>query len=179
MEKAELVLATIAQSLELQITGSDLQAEIAAYLQRRTLLLVLDNFEHLPEAADTIAQLLQDAASIKLLVTSRERLHLREEWLMPVAGLALAEGLLSEAGQLFFRSAQRVQPGFSSYGQEEAIAAICAQVEGMPLAIELAASWVRVMSCAEIARQLAQNMRHFHHDAAQCARTPSQPAQPL
>ena len=118
-------------------------------------------------------------ASIKLLVTSRERLHLREEWLMPVAGLALAEGLLSEAGQLFFRSAQRVQPAFSSYGQEEAIAAICAQVEGMPLAIELAASWVRVMPCAEIARQLAQNMPHVHHDAAQCARTPSQPAQPL
>ncbi len=99
--------------------------------------------------------------SIKLLVTSRERLHLREEWLMPVAGLALAEGLLSEAGQLFFRSAQRVQPGFSSYGHEEAIAAICAQVEGMPLAIELAASWVRFMPCAEIARQLAQNSHIF------------------
>ena len=91
----------------------------------------------------------------------RERLHLREEWLMPVAGLPQAEGLLSEAGQLFFRSAQRVQPAFSSYGQEEAIAAICAQVEGMPLAIELAASWVRFMSCAEIARQFTQNSHLF------------------
>ena len=80
---------------------------------------------------------------------------------MPVAGLALDEGLLSEAGQLFFRSAQRVQPAFSSYKQEEAIAAICAQVEGMPLAIELAASWVRVMPCAEIAHQLAQNSYIF------------------
>ena len=110
VEKAELVLATIAKSLELQATGSELQAEIAAYLEQRTLLLVLDNFEHLPDAADTIAQLLQGAAGVKILVTSRERLHLREEWLMPVAGLALAEGLMSEAGQLFFRSAQRVQP---------------------------------------------------------------------
>ncbi len=161
VEKADLVLATLAQSLGLQVTGSDLQAEIASHLQGRTWLLVLDNFEHLPEAADTVAQLLQSAASIKLLVTSRERLHLREEWLMPVAGLALAEGLLSEAGQLFFRSAQRVQPAFSSYGQEEAIAAICAQVEGMPLAIELAASWVRVMACTEIARQLTQNSHIF------------------
>ena len=161
VENPELVLATIAQSLDLQITSSDLQAEIAAYLQDRSMLLVLDNFEHLPDAADTVAQLLQGAASIKLLVTSRERLHLREEWLMPVAGLALAEGLLSEAGQLFFRSAQRVQPAFSSYGQEEAIAAICAQVEGMPLAIELAASWVRFMPCAEIAHQLAQNSHIF------------------
>ena len=86
---------------------------------------------------------------------------MREEWLMPVAGLPQAEGLLSEAGQLFFRSAQRVQPAFSSYGQEEAIAAICAQVEGMPLAIELAASWVRFMPCAEIAHQLAQNSHIF------------------
>ena len=161
VEKAELVLSTIAQSLELQVTGSELQAEIITYLAQRTLLLVLDNFEHLQDAAGTIAHLLQEAPSVKLLVTSRERLHLREEWLMPVAGLALTEGLLSEAGQLFFRSAQRVQPAFSSYGQEEAIAAICAQVEGMPLALELAASWVRVMPCAEIASQLAQNCHIF------------------
>ena len=70
------------------------------------MLLVLDNFEHLPEAADTVAELLQSAASIKLFrYLAVKRLHLREEWLMPVAGLALAEGLLSQAGQLFFRSA--------------------------------------------------------------------------
>jgi predicted ATPase len=159
VENTDLVLATIAKSLELQITGSELQAEIIAHLQQRSLLLVLDNFEHLPEATDIVAQLLQGAASIKILATSRERLHLREEWLMPVDGLALAGGLLSEAGQLFVSSVLRVQPDFSSYGQEEAIAAICRQVEGMPLAIELAASWVRVMPCAEIARQLAQNLQ--------------------
>ena len=161
VEKSELVLATIAQSLEFQATGSELQSEIAAYLARRNLLLVLDNFEHLPDAADTLAQLLQQAPNVKLLITSRERLHLREEWLMPVAGLSLAEGLLSEAGQLFFRSAQRLQPAFSSYGQEDAIAAICAQVEGMPLALELAASWVRFMPCTEIARQLTQKSHIF------------------
>ena len=86
---------------------------------------------------------------------------MREEWLMPVAGLASAEGLLSEAGQLFFRSAQRVQPAFSSCGQEEAIAAICAQVEGMPLALELVASWVRFMPCTEIVHQLARNSHVF------------------
>ena len=68
VERADLVLATLAQSLDLQVTGSDLQAEIAAHLQGRSMLLVLDNFEHLPEAADTIAQLLQQAPSIKLLV---------------------------------------------------------------------------------------------------------------
>ena len=70
VEKADLLLATLAQSLELQVTGSDLQVEIAAHLQGRTMLLVLDNVEHLPDAADIVAQLLQNAASIKLLVTS-------------------------------------------------------------------------------------------------------------
>ena len=76
---------------------------------------------------------------------------------MPIAGLSLAEGLESEAAQLFLRSAQQVQPGFTGRGQEEAIAAICRQVEGMPLALELAASWARVMPCAEIARQIGGN----------------------
>ncbi len=68
---------------------------------------------------------------------------------------------MGEAGQLFLRSAQRWQPGFTGHGQEPAIAAICAQVEGMPLAVELAASWVRVMSCAEIARQIGQDIDIF------------------
>ena len=59
---------------------------------------------------------------------------------------------------MFVRSAQRVHPAFTGRGQEEAIAAVCAQVEGMPLALELAASWVRVMPCTEIARQIEQNL---------------------
>ena len=61
VEKADLVLATLAQGLGLQVTGSDLRAEIAAYLQGRSLLLVLDNFEHLAEAGESVAQLLQQA----------------------------------------------------------------------------------------------------------------------
>ncbi|MFN8464547.1 MAG: BTAD domain-containing putative transcriptional regulator [Caldilineaceae bacterium] len=161
VEKAERVLATIAQSLDLKIISSNPQAELAAYLQARRMLLILDNFEHVTEAAVPIAHLLQDAPNIKIVVTSRERLCLREEWLLPIAGLALGEGLAGEAGQLFLRSAQRVQPAFTGREQEPAIAAICEQVEGMPLAVELAASWVRVMSCAEIARQIGKDIDVF------------------
>ena len=86
---------------------------------------------------------------------------------------------MGEAGQLFLRSAQRVQPGFTGRGQEEAIAAVCQQVEGMPLALELAASWVRVMPCAEIARQIAEQLDFLTTPSAQSARTPSQPARPV
>lgn len=154
---AELVPVTIAQNLRIQSTSSDLKAEIAAYLQPRQLLLVLDNFEHLLAAADLLVYLLQNAAQVKVLVTSRERLNLREEWLLPVTGLAQHAGLQSEAGELFLRSAQRVQPGFTGSEQAPAIAAICRQVEGMPLALELAASWVRVMPCTEIAQQIGTN----------------------
>lgn len=148
----------IAQSLALPITSNDMAEELAAYLQPREVLLVLDNFEHLLEAAGLVAHLLQHAPCLKILVTSRERLYLREEWLLPVTGLSVAEGLLSEAGQLFVRSAQRVQPDFTGEGEKEAIAEICRQVVGMPLAVELAASWVRVMACAAIARQMTANL---------------------
>ena len=151
---AETMAVTLAQSLGLQTTTGDLQAEIADWLRPRQLLLVLDNFEQLVMAADSIAHLLQQAPRLKVLVTSRGRLALREEWLLPIAGLVCANGLESEAGQLFLRSAHQVQPDFTGSGAEAAIAAICQQVEGMPLALELAASWVRVVPCAEIARQI-------------------------
>lgn len=154
---ADFVLVTIAQNLGLQNTTDDLQTLVIAYLQARDLLLVLDNFEHLPEAAEVIAHLLHAAPRLKILVTSRERLYLREEWLLSIAGLGTEQGLAGEAEQLFLQSAQRVRPGFTADDQAEAIALICRQVEGMPLALELAASWVRVMPCVEIARQLGHN----------------------
>ena len=153
---ADLLLVALAQSLGLDTVSSDLQVQVAAYLQPRRMLLVLDNFEHLLAGAETVAHLLHHAPQIKMLVTSRQRLQLVEEWLLPLAGLALTGGVDSDAGALFLRSAQRVHTGFRANGQEAPIAAICRQTEGMPLALELAASWVRVMSCAEILRQMSQ-----------------------
>jgi len=155
---ASLVPATIAQRLGIQPGSGEPLAQISEYLRPRQILLVLDNFEHLLEAAVMVEQVLHSAPQVKILVTSRERLYLLEEWLLPIGGLSVAEGLASEARQLFVRTAQRVQPGFTPDGQEEAIAAICRQVEGMPLALELAASWVRVMPCAEIAHRIRRNL---------------------
>ena len=91
-ETTEVVAVTLAQGLGLQTATDDLWTEIAAWLRPRQLLLVLDNFEQVVMAADSIAHLLQHAPRVKVLVTSRERLSLREEWLMPIAGLSLAEG---------------------------------------------------------------------------------------
>jgi predicted ATPase/DNA-binding SARP family transcriptional activator len=155
---AGLVPATLAQHLGIQPGSSDILGQLDEYLRPRHILLVLDNFEHLLEAAEMVAHLLHSAPRVKALVTSRERLYLLEEWLLPITGLSLAAGAASEASQLFVRSAQRVQPAFTPEGQEAAIAAICRQVEGMPLALELAASWVRVMPCVEIAHQIRHNL---------------------
>ena len=158
VERGEGLLVALAQGLGLDTTSRDLRAQVSAYLRPRRVLLVLDNFEHLLDAAGTVAHLLQAAPHSKALVTSRQRLHLWEEWLLPVPGLGLAGGLASEAATLFVRGARRVHPGFQPDGDEEAIAAICRQAEGMPLALELAAGWVRVMACGEISRQMGRGL---------------------
>lgn len=156
--ESELITIVLAQSLGLQHSGSDLLAQLAAYLQPKQLLLILDNFEQIVEGRATIARLLHAAPGLKVLLTSRQRLALQEEWLLPVSGLSSRAGWGDDAGQLFLRCARRVRPDFVRQGQEEAIAAICRQVEGMPLALELAAGWVRVMPCVAIARQIAADL---------------------
>ena len=103
---------------------------------------------------------------ITVLVTSRERLNLQEEWLFPLAGLALPPAApeettqpeTTEAVQLFVQVAQRVQPAFDPQHSRHSIARICRLVEGMPLGIELAASWVRYMTPAAIAQAIEDDI---------------------
>ncbi len=157
VDTPEHIAGAIAQELDVTWDGDDLSAHLPRYLRPRQVLLILDNFEHLTEGADVVATLLRQAPRLKVLVTSRVRLHLLEEWLLPVDGMPVEEGLSGAAAQLFLRSAQRVQPGFTPAGQGTAILAICRQVGGMPLAIELAASWVRLMACEEIFQRITQD----------------------
>jgi predicted ATPase/DNA-binding SARP family transcriptional activator/Tfp pilus assembly protein PilF len=145
------------------------------YLSKRELLLVLDNVEHLIQVEETrplLQQLLQTAPRVKLLITSRERLHLQAEQLIMVHGLPVpsAQPLRSEgavttravttfdAFQLFMTRAQQALLDFS-VDEESAhqIVRICQLVEGLPLGIELAAAWVEQFTCAEIADAIAHN----------------------
>lgn len=155
--------------------GSDRQ-RLAHFLRDKRLLLLLDNFEHLLDGADWLAELLQSAPRLTLLVTSRERLALHEEWLFPLRGLDYppldgtgngagnesgkmpAEGAAYPAVTLFAQCARKVRPDFSLADEWTGVTAICRNVEGMPLGIELAATWVRVMSCTEIAAELAKDL---------------------
>ncbi|MCB9155776.1 MAG: hypothetical protein H6645_01495 [Caldilineaceae bacterium] len=176
--------------------GASPQEQVLAYLQSRQMLLIFDNLEHLLVESEVLSRLLSGAPEITLLTTSRERLNLQEEWLFPLEGLALTldgsplnsppkgeaeasapreelEEGLTEAVQLFQQTAQRLQPDFDLPAHLHAVAQICRLVEGLPLGIELAASWVRYMAPVEIAQEiekdidfLATNVRNLpprHH----------------
>ncbi len=135
------------------------------HLRQKSLLLVLDNLEHLLEGVGLLAELLEQAPGVKLLVTSRERLNMQGEWLFDLQGLPVpppdqvdrAEEYSAVA--LFVQSAQRAQVGFELSAEERPWAArICQLVEGMPLAIELAAAWARLLSCQEITQEIERNL---------------------
>jgi predicted ATPase len=143
----------------------DALAQLVCYLRQKHLLLVLDNWEHLVAGSNLASSLLSEVAGIKILATSRERLNLKEEWVYDVRGLAYPTSSHSQyldhysAIQLFIQTAQRQRSGYQPDSTEiQCIAEICRAVQGMPLAIELAASWIRTLACQEIARQVSLNL---------------------
>jgi DNA-binding SARP family transcriptional activator/predicted ATPase len=163
---AERLAAALAQSLDIPLVGTaDPGAALLAYLREKQMLLVLDGFEHLLEGATLPAEILQAAPGVKILVTSRERLNLRGEWVCPLAGLECApDGPVGDpasfdALRLFLQTARRVHLRFQvREGEDRHLARICNLVSGLPLAIELAAAWVRVLSLEEIAAESAQHL---------------------
>ncbi len=160
----DFIVPTIAEAVHFQFFSSDEpKQQLLRYLHDKSLLLVVDNFEHLLDGADLLPEILEHAPGVKLLVTSRERLHLREEWVFDVRGLSYPQQITSDslddysAMQLFVQSARRA--GYMPPNADTpSIIHICQLVEGMPLAIELAAAWVRAMSCAEIADEIKNGL---------------------
>jgi len=169
LREAALVPDAIAQVLHEGIRGNAPAIEILKHsLRNRHLLLLLDNFEHLPEATPQVSELLAAAAQVSVLATSRERLHIYGEQEYPVRPLELpdparkenAESMLEyEAVNLFVQRARAVQPGFRIEDtQVEALAQICIRLDGLPLALELAASQVKFYPPAILAKRLLENL---------------------
>ncbi|NLS76145.1 MAG: tetratricopeptide repeat protein [Chloroflexi bacterium] len=141
--------------------------QVLAYLREKRLLLVLDSCEHLLDGAPLISAVLAVAPEVKVLATSRARLNLPGEQVFPVEGLEYREtrqpgdGGLPPAGELFVTAARRVRSEYElSAADAPAVAAICQRVEGLPLAILLAASWMHVLGPADIAARLAEDSGH-------------------
>jgi len=164
-----LVLATIAQTLGItESTGRPLLEQLKAVLQAQRRLLVLDNFEHLLDAAPLVVELLEACEWLKALVTSRAALYVRGERLYVVPPLLLPDlthlpaigGLArTPAVALFVERAQAVLPDFTLTAQNAAaVAAICVRLDGLPLAIELAAARIRLLSPAALLARLEQRL---------------------
>jgi len=152
-----LVMPTIAQALGIRDKeGPPLSARLAEVLQQRQVLLLLDNFEQVVGAASQVAELLASCPSLKVLVTSREVLHVRAEYEFAVPPLALPDpahlpGLATlvrfPSVALFLQRARAVKPEFQlTTTNARAVAEICVRLDGLPLAIELAAARMKLLS---------------------------------
>lgn len=159
LEQAEQLPGRLLQEFGLK-TLHDPQQGLVEHLKGRQVLLVLDNFEQLLEAGEFLRALLQALPGLTLLVTSRERLGLAEEWVLPLEGLALPEGDAdSPAMRLLLQALRRVNPSLRLGPAElEAARRVCRAVEGLPLGLELAAAWAKVLSLGEIAEEIEKNL---------------------
>ncbi|TDW15492.1 putative ATPase [Kribbella kalugense] len=130
------------------------RGRIVGYLAQRTLLLVLDNLEQLPDAGKVVAEIIEGAAHVKIVATSRRALGLVGEYQHPVGPLPVT-GEESAAVQLFMERAHAVQPGFTLTPE---VVEICRWLDGLPLAIELCAPRVRLLSAKELLARVDQSL---------------------
>ena len=156
------VIPTIAAALGMS-GSSDQLAELAPTLRERPLLLILDNLEHLPGIEALILALLEQAVTLRVLLTSRERPALAGAAVLGLIGLPGSTPEIaiedSAAAQLLLQRIRKLNPAFSISAEDQLhIRRICQLVDGMPLAIELAAPWLLTSSCAAVAEQLAANV---------------------
>lgn len=174
-------IAPLAAALGIALDGAhDPQGQVSAFLHDKRMLLIMDNFEHMIGNVERLIDIMCKAPGVTILVTSRERLKVQEEWAIPIAGLSIptipkepqgamsatsaeeaarAEFEASTAVQLFLQQAHRLQPTFVPDDTDKLeIARICELVNGLPLGIQLAAAWVPTLSCAEIAREIEQGL---------------------
>jgi predicted ATPase/class 3 adenylate cyclase len=170
ISNADLVISTVAQTLGLREQSTQpLLDTLCEHLADKTMLLVLDNLEQVLKAAPDIAALLAAAPRLRVLATSRAPLHLKAERLFPVPPLALPDLAMEEeadslsqyeAVRLFIERAQTVRPDFAiTAANAPSVAEICVRLDGLPLAIELAATRIRVLSPQAMLARLDQRLR--------------------
>jgi predicted ATPase/DNA-binding CsgD family transcriptional regulator len=167
LSSAGTIATTIGDAIGLQFYGGgDPEQQLLGYLHNKAMLLVLDNFEHLLDGGvHLVGDIFTHAAGVKMLVTSREKLNLYSEVAFAIEGMEFpdretpADSHDYSAVKLFMQSARRVRRNFEVEEDDMTnVAQICRLVEGMPLGILLAASWVNVLSLEEIAEEISQGL---------------------
>jgi predicted ATPase/DNA-binding SARP family transcriptional activator len=188
LRSAEAVVPTTASALDFSFYGrGEPQQQLLDYLRQKRMLIVMDNYEHLltppgsppagrmhpallegtaeREGADLVTEILKTAPGVKILATSRARLNVGGEHLLHLAGMdvpdreTLEDAAAYSAVQLFLQSARRVKAGFEpAAGDLQHVSRICRLVQGMPLAILMAAAWTEMLAPAEIAAEIGQSL---------------------
>lgn len=165
-----LLVPVIADAVGFAFPGAgsaDPKSQLLRYLQAKQMLLLMDNLEQLlaEPGIEVLTELLAHAPQVKLLATSRETVGVQEEWVFEVQGLPIPTSNDAVAGaphtsvELFLQRARRAYVRFNATPADyPAIVRICQLVEGMPLGIELAAAWVRTLTCDEIAQEIAHGL---------------------
>ncbi|MFN8466014.1 MAG: helix-turn-helix domain-containing protein [Caldilineaceae bacterium] len=174
LHAAEAIVPALAEAVGCHFCDGILspKQQLLDYLCRQEFLLVLDNVEHLlPEGAELIQELLQRCSDLRLLVTARERLQLSCESVYVLDGLTYPSDSPVRAAEsysavkLFVETAQRVRRRFVlDAGSEQDVVEICRLVDGVPLAIVLAAAWVKILTPAQIAAELKQGPEFLEAD---------------
>ena len=165
---AQDLIRAVGDGLGLAFSGPEpVERQLLHYLRELEILLLLDNYEHLLPDTTLLATVLERTSSVKLLVTSRERLKLREEWVFEVGGLPYPEQAIDDpeasddldydAVSLFAACARRGQRSFSLAQSGREAAAISRLVQGMPLALELSAARLQALSPAVLLAELGRD----------------------
>ena len=162
VQNPDQIIQVILIALNLE-TDHDPLGHLLSYLSERQILLVMDNFEHVISGVELLTNILQATTAVSILVTSRESLQIQEEWIRQIYGLDYPVNAINSptdncsAIQLFYERAQQLRTDLELNAQYPHIAKICQLVEGLPLALELAAGWVKTLSCREIADEIQRN----------------------
>lgn len=169
------LLPKVAETLGLSVHSQEraIEDQLTAFLSDKTLLIIFDNFDEFTSQAAILHQLHAVANRVKFLATSRERLKISGEWVINLEGLGypkMATGysgeiILYPAIELFIHAAQRIWKDFqANEGNYDDIAAIARLVEGIPLGLEMAASWINLLSPREILDEIQTNLDFLKTD---------------
>lgn len=172
LDSTDHLLSTIAKAVSFQFyQGVEPNKQMLDYFRDKGTLLIMDNFEHLLDGAQVLAEILKAAPRVKALATSREKLNLRGETVYSLQGMTFptngfeadtARSKIEDgysAVKLFVQSARRMHPGIEfTVDDLRNVALICQLVDGMPLGVELAAAWIEMLSPEEIASEIQDNL---------------------
>lgn len=165
------VVAAIINEMNVRLTS---QEQLLEYIRNKRILFLLDNFEHVLDAVDVVNTIIETSSDVHVMVTSRSALNLRKEWIRYLDGVSVPASTDVEnpedygAVNLFMQRAHLVQGGFSLEENRTGVIRLSQLLHGLPLAIELAAAWLKTLSCDEIIAEIEHDLNFLstkHADA--------------